>query len=136
MTKITADLFSFDTMRARFHPVRDIFAPQFMSQEIGVILALYCASTHLSRIAGGLPSREELQSGAALCRSLNRRLSCVDTQADEFSIMAVLGMICVDVQVRPQVCRRVRFDMRADMCRTIRQRDARHYQAISEACAR
>jgi len=105
MTRVTADLFSFDTMRARFHPVRDIFAPKFMTQEIDVTLALYCASTHLSRLAGGLPSQEALQSEAALCRSLNKRLSCVHTQAEEFSIMAVLGLICVDVQVRPQVCR-------------------------------
>jgi hypothetical protein len=92
-------------MRAQFHPVRDIFASQFASQEIGLTLALYCASTHLARLAGGLPSQEELQSEAALCHSLSKRLSCKQTQADEFSIIAVLGMICVDVQVRPQVCR-------------------------------
>jgi hypothetical protein len=92
-------------MRARFHPVRDIFAPQFTSQEITITLALYCASTHLSRLAGSVPSQEALQSEAAIYRSLNKRLSCVHTQADDFSIMAVLGIICVDIEVRPQVCR-------------------------------
>lgn len=76
-----------------------------MSQEVGVTLALYSASTHLSRLASGVPSQEELQGEAALCHSLNKRLSCVHTQADDFSIMAVLGMICVDVEIRPQVCR-------------------------------
>lgn len=76
-----------------------------MGQEISKITVFYCALTHLSRLAGNWPSQEALQSEAAVCRSLNKRLSCVHTQADDFSIMAVLSMISVDVEIRPQVCR-------------------------------
>jgi hypothetical protein len=76
-----------------------------MGQEISKTTVFCCALTHLSRLAGNLPSQEALQSEAAVHRSLNKRLSCVHTQADDFSIMAVLSMISVDVEIRPQVCR-------------------------------
>jgi len=91
-------------MRARFHPMRDIYAPRFMGQAICDATALYYASSHLSRLAGNLPNQETLQSEVALCRDLNKRISRVDTQADDCSIIAVLGMIAVDVEVWPQVC--------------------------------
>ena len=104
LTGVTAHLFNIDTMRARFHPLRDIYAPRFMGQAICDSTALYYASSHLSRLAGDLPNQEALQSELTLCRGLNKRLSCVDTQADDCSIMAVLGMIAVDVEVWPQVC--------------------------------
>ena len=130
-----AHLFSFDTIRARFHPLRDIFAARFMSQEISLLTAFYCASVHLSRLAGSWPSREALWREAAVCRSLNKRLSSVRTQADDFSIMGVLGMICVEVEIRPQVCcSSGDFTWGADRCRTIRQREGCDYQATSEAC--
>jgi hypothetical protein len=76
-----------------------------MGQEIGKTTVFYCALTHLLRLAGNLPSQEALQSEAAVCRSLNKCLSCLHTQADDFSIMAVLSMISVEVEIRPQLCR-------------------------------
>jgi hypothetical protein len=90
-------------MRVRFHPIRDIYAPIFMTEEFGVSIAVYCASSHLSRLGGNLQSPEALQNESAVCRSLNKRLSYVHTQSDDFSIMAVIGMIAVDVEVGPQV---------------------------------
>jgi len=74
-----------------------------MGQAICGSTALYYASSHLSRLAGNLPNQEALQSELALCRDLNERISCVDTQADDCSITAVLGMIAVDVEIWPQV---------------------------------
>jgi hypothetical protein len=91
-------------MRVRFHPLRDIYVPTFMTQEFGLSVAVYCASSHLSRLTGNLQSKEALQNESALCRSLNKRLSSLHTQSDDFSIMAVLGMISVDIEVGPQVC--------------------------------
>jgi hypothetical protein len=83
--------------------MRDIYAPRFMGQAICDATALYYASSDLSRLAGNLPNQEALQSEVALCRALNKRISCVDTQADDCSIIAVLGMIAVDVEIWSQV---------------------------------
>jgi hypothetical protein len=91
-----------------------------MGQAICDSTALYYASSHLSRLAGNLPNQEALQNELALCRGLNKRLSCVDTQADDCSIMAVLGMIAVDVEVWPQA----KLFVGADMYRIVRKKYA------------
>jgi hypothetical protein len=95
-----------------------------MGQAICDATALYYASSHLSRLAGNLPSQEALQSEATLCRELNKRISCVDTQADDCSIIAVLGLIAADVQLWSQVCSWDELFVGADKYRTVRSKYA------------
>jgi hypothetical protein len=95
-----------------------------MGQAICDATALYYASSHLSRLAGNLPNQETLQSEIALCRDLNKRISYVDTQADDCSIIAALGMIAVDVEIWPQACPWNELFVGADMYRTVRKKYA------------
>jgi hypothetical protein len=110
-----------DTKRARFHPLRDIYAPRFMTHEVNVLVALYYASSHLSRLKDNSPSLEVAQIESAICRSLITRISSMQQQADDFSIMAVLGMIAVEVEIWSRASSWPTVFTLANPCRTIRR---------------
>lgn len=98
LSGVISNLYGIEKRHARFHPLRDIFARRFASSDIGVATAVYYASSHLSRLRSNSRNVECLQLESVLRRSVISRLSSQRSLLDE-TIIAILGMIAVDVQI-------------------------------------